>query len=114
MKERTLRGMHRRIGVLLALFVFIQVASGAAMSLYHLIEDGESANNIGATAGKSGHSSEADVGHRESEVEEMLEFLHKKGGAPGDVYRVLLGSGLMVMVVSGMLIHGAAGRREKM
>jgi len=113
MKERTIRLFHRRIGIFLALFIVIQIASGTTISLYHLFEGdqrGETTqNDVNSTVSVKGD----ETGHEESEFEEMLEFAHKKGGSAGDLYRTLLGFGIIFMAISGSMINREIKNRTK-
>jgi len=79
MTEANLRQWHRTMGIILALFIFLQAASGALMALEMLL------NLPGLSS--------------------PLTKLHYGGGPLGHIYRILLGVGLMGMAVSGSLIY---------
>lgn len=78
MDEAYLRQWHRTMGVILALFLFLQAASGTLMALEFALG---SPGLFGA-----------------------LTSLHFGGGFWGQIYRILLGLGLMGMAASGTLI----------
>jgi uncharacterized iron-regulated membrane protein len=79
MTEVFLRKWHRTMGIILALFIFVQAATGALMSLQFALNF--------------------------SEPLKALEILHTGGGLWGNLYRILLGLGLMGMATSGTLIY---------
>ena len=79
MDEAYLRKWHRTMGIILALFIFLQAATGTLMSL-------EFALNV-------------------PEPFDAFEILHTGGGLLGNLYRILLGLGLMGMAASGTLIY---------
>lgn len=79
MNEADLRKWHRTMGITLALFLFLQGATGAMLSLEKLLDL--------------------------HELLGLLRDLHFGGGLPGQVYRVILGLGLMGMATSGTLIY---------
>jgi uncharacterized iron-regulated membrane protein len=79
MDEAYLRKGHRTMGIILALFIFLQAASGAMMALEFALN---SPGLFGA-----------------------LTSLHFGGGLWGQIYRILLGLGLMGMAASGALIY---------
>lgn len=78
MEEAYLRKWHRTIGIILALFFFIQGATGTLMALEFFL----------GAPGLTG----------------TLTQLHFGGGTLGHLYRILLGLGLMGMAASGSLI----------
>ena len=79
MDEAYLRRWHRTIGICLALFIFLQAASGAMMALEFAL------NSTGLFG--------------------VLTSLHFGGGSWGHLYRIVLGLGLMGMAASGTLIY---------
>jgi len=113
MNEKKIRIFHRRIGIFLALFIVLQIATGTAISIYHLYEvshreeKSHNETNI-ATQAESDKAT-----HEESEFEEVLEFVHKKGGSAGDLYRTILGVGIIFMAISGMMINRETKKRTR-
>ena len=79
MDEAYLRKWHRTMGIILAFFIFLQAASGAMMAL-------EFALNASGLFG-------------------VLTSIHYGGGFIGNIYRIILGLGLMGMAASGTLIY---------
>lgn len=79
MTEADLRYWHRTMGFILALFIFLQAASGAMMALEFFFK----------SPGLFG----------------PLTRLHFGGGSLGHLYRMLLGLGLMGMAASGTFIY---------
>lgn len=79
MNEADLRKWHRTMGIILALFIFIQAATGAIMALESLL-------NFPGLSGS-------------------LTKLHFGGGTLGHFYRIILGLGVMGMAASGSLIY---------
>ncbi len=79
MDEAYLRKWHRTMGIILAFFIFLQAASGALMALEFAL------NSTGLFG--------------------VLTSLHFGGGSWGNLYRILLGLGLMGMAASGTLIY---------
>ena len=92
MKEITLRTWHRKMGILFALFIFIQAISGLALSLEPLL-------------GPSGTE--------EGFWEQLFEFVHRGAGPIGAVYRIVLGLGVLWMAVTGLMIYIRIRRRTK-
>jgi hypothetical protein len=86
MKEATLRKMHRRLGIILALFVILQAASGFILSVYELAPHGA-------------YGGGPPIWLR------VVYTLHFGLGGVGSIYRILLGLGLMVMALSGSSIY---------
>jgi hypothetical protein len=87
MDEAYLRKWHRTIGIYLALFIFLQAASGAMMALEFALD----------STGLFG----------------ILTSLHFGGGSWGHLYRIILGLGLMGMATSGALIYLKIQARTK-
>ncbi len=79
MNEAYLRKWHRTMGIILALFIFMQAVTGAVLALENLL----------GLPGLFG----------------PLTGLHLGGGFPGHVYRIFLGLGVMGMATSGTLIY---------
>jgi|WetSurMetagenome_2_1015567.scaffolds.fasta_scaffold24577_2 hypothetical protein len=80
MDEASLRRWHRTLGIILALFIFGQAATGALLALKSALR---------------GLPVPLD----------LLEDLHTGGGLAGDIYRILLGVGLMLMAATGVLVY---------
>ena len=87
MQEVALRQWHRTMGIILALFIVLQAASGAMMALEHFL-------NLHGLFGP-------------------LTKLHFGGGALGHIYRIILGLGVMGMATSGTIIYLKIRARSK-
>jgi hypothetical protein len=87
MNEAYLRKWHRRLGIILAVFIFLQTGSGVVLSLEDLIEI-------------PGILAWANV-------------FHRGGGDFNAVYRTLLGLGLIGMAASGSLIFYKIWQRTR-
>lgn len=108
MKESDLRKIHRHLGIILALFLFLQGGSGMLLTLGELFTP------------KHAHSNTTDDHHEgltmddssltkvknQSRDEEhgIIGQIHHKEGTVWSFYRVLVGSGLLAMVFSGVII----------
>ena len=79
MDEAYLRKWHRAMGIILAFFIFLQAASGTMMAIEHALD----------VHGLFG----------------VLTSIHYGGGFIGNIYRIILGLGLMGMAASGTLIY---------
>ena len=104
MKEYDLRKWHRRVGIVLALFIILQAGSGLLISLGGMVAIEES----------HAHSEQPAVqptereGHEHEEGESVwnrtFAFIHHHTGVWWDLYRVLLGAGIVWMTVTGSMI----------
>lgn len=105
MKEINLRTWHRRIGIILALFIILQAGSGFLITLGDLIlsTNSHTEHAVAATA----------VDEEEDFWDEALEFIHFGDDVAGGIYRILLGAGVMWMAVSGGLIFFRIRARSK-
>ncbi len=101
MKEADLRRWHRKLGVVLALFLFVQALTGFLLSVTWLAEPHSEAP--AATAAPQ----------EESFFEELLEELHVGGETVGAIYRVLLGATTVLQVVLGYFIYTSMKKRMK-
>jgi hypothetical protein len=105
MKEISLRTWHRRIGIILALFIILQAGSGFFITLGDLIPS-QSPDTESAVAATT-------VDDEKHFWDEALEFIHFGAGAAGGLYRILLGAGVLWMAVSGGLIFFRIRTRSK-
>ena len=87
MDEAYLRKWHRRLGIILALFILLQTASGVVLNLEDLVE-------IPGILG-------------------WANVFHRGGGDFITVYRTLLGLGLIGMAASGSLIFYKIWQRTR-
>jgi hypothetical protein len=99
MRESTLRRVHGRVGVLLALFIVVQSVSGIALGW--------------RLAGRSGVLEWfAGPGSFLQKSEGTLRLIHSGSHGPGLLYNLLLGLGLVWMAVSGTIIYLRSRRRR--
>ncbi len=90
MKEAYLRKWHRRLGIILALFIFLQTLAALVLNLEDLFE-------IAAVTG-------------------WANVLHRGGGDFGTVYRTLLGLGFWVWPFPAVLFFlkfGSAPEKDR-
>jgi hypothetical protein len=87
MNEAYLRKWHRRMGILLALFIFLQATSGIVVNSDSLL----ALPSLAVYAN----------------------VLHRGGGEFGTLYRTFLGLGLMGMAASGSLIFYLIWQRTR-
>lgn len=87
MTELYLRTWHRRCGIVLALFIFLQALSGVLLNFEDILEV--------------------------PVILAWANFLHRGGGVWGAGYRTVLGLALMAMAGSGSLIFIKMWRRTR-
>jgi hypothetical protein len=87
MDEAYLRKWHRRLGIILAVFIFLQAASGVVLNLEDLVE---SPGILG-----------------------WANVFHRGGGDFITLYRTLLGLGLIGMAASGSMIFYKIWQRTR-
>ena len=86
MKEATLRKWHRTSGIIIAVFIIVQVVSGIVLSIENILGDYWSG---------------------------VIHDIHEGFGKAGGIYRILLGVGLVWMVISGSIIFMKIRERMK-
>lgn len=97
MKESDLRKWHRNLGIVLALFIILQTGSGLLITL-------------SASGTPVSYAHNEPVVHAEAHEDgkpiwkTSISFLHHGAGVVGDVYRILLGIGMLGMALSGVMI----------
>ncbi|HSH13154.1 MAG TPA: hypothetical protein VLA15_05380 [Desulfurivibrionaceae bacterium] len=120
MKENVLRKTHRNLGITLAFFLLLQGGSGLLLSASELFEP--SVRTVVPAA--HGHNGEentppADTGPQgpDAKTEEarhgLLGRLHHGQGTLWNLYRLAVGSGLVVMLASGTAIYLISRARQK-
>lgn len=87
MTELYLRTWHRRFGIFLALFIFLQALSGVLLNFEEFLEV--------------------------PLILTWAKILHRGGGTWGIIYRTGLGLALMAMAISGSLIFIKMWRRTR-
>jgi hypothetical protein len=86
MNEATLRRRHGKLGLILAVLLGLQAATGLCISLGDLFE------------------APSPAVEQASASDEILSALHRGGGTAGNVYRVLLGAAVLCQIGLGGLI----------
>jgi hypothetical protein len=111
MKEQDIRKYHRRIGVLLSIFILVQVGSGVLISLSSLIEReviAHSDKSISAEISDDGMS----VGNL-SHDRSLMVFIHHNENTIQNLLRIIVGLGIVGMVISGTTIFFKSNKRRK-
>ena len=103
--QQTLRKWHRRIGLVLALFLVIQGLSGAWLAVAEVETESDHVSD-------GRHEEKTNGNEHESEFKEIMEAIHKGGGFPTAPYRVVLGLGITFMALTGSLIFLKVGMRK--
>lgn len=116
MKEKSLRRYHRITGVVLAVFIIVQAATGLVFTIGKMT--GSTGGHDHGTAGVSILPiSRAMAGNSDSEKSEAHESLwgtlHYGGGMIGNIYRLLLAVTLIGQVSGGLLIYKNIRTRKK-
>lgn len=116
MKEKNLRKYHRITGLVLAVFIIVQAATGLVFTIGKMT--GSSGSHDHGTAGVSLLPiSRALAGSSDSETSEAQESLlgtvHYGGGMIGDIYRLLLAVAIIGQVSGGLLIYKNIRTRKK-
>ena len=101
MKEYDLRKWHRRVGIVLSLFILLQAGSGFLISLEGIVATAPSHAHTDQPAISSEH--EEDEG-RGSAWDRILGVIHHEAGVLWDLYRVFLGAGIVWMTITGSMI----------
>ena len=110
MIEKSIRKYHGRIGVLLSIFIFIQVGSGTIIALNTIIEQRPHAHE---------EYSNVDV-HEKSDSDAnstnetgLIETIHHHGETISQIFRVAVGVGILMMAISGVTIYILTLKRKK-
>lgn len=109
MKEGDLRKYHRYLGITLALFLLLQGGSGILLSLEELFESGDTGTReLHEIRGYQDNHSGTEVENNPEEPGQDKHGLpgriHHEEGAVWNLYRILIGSGLLVMIFTGTAI----------
>ena len=98
MNERDLRKWHRSFGIALAFFIIVQAGTGLLISLGELIMPHAPAHTHDTSVSPQSASEE------ESEWMETIEYIHQGDGIGINIYRIIIGLGLVGMAVSGSIL----------
>lgn len=104
MKEITLRKTHRNLGITLALFLLLQGGSGLLLSGEEMLGP-ETRTMAGEARGTFSEPAPV-VTHGEQRLDRhgLVGKLHHSKGTLWNLYRLVVGSGLMAMLASGVAI----------
>jgi uncharacterized iron-regulated membrane protein len=114
MRESQLRKFHRRVGMVLVAFLMIQAATGGALSFSELISHaGWTSQRSRDLEGKPEmeRAPGEDLGFHS--LKEISESIHSGGGPWGALYRMVLGTCVLWMGVSGAWIFVKVQRRSR-
>jgi hypothetical protein len=110
MTVKSIRKIHGRIGVFLAIFIFMQVGTGTIIALNTLLEERphthDEYSNIDV------HSA-ADVGNSVTDEPSIIEAIHHHGEPIFQILRIVIGVGILMMAASGATIYSLSQRRKK-
>ncbi|MBI5558049.1 MAG: hypothetical protein HY885_10450 [Deltaproteobacteria bacterium] len=112
MQENDLRKIHRNLGIFLALFLFLQGGSGLLIAAGELFGfDHHEGAPQAHHAGQDSYPGEA--GERAEEEHGLLGQIHHKDAAIWHIYRILVGTGLMAQLITGIVVFmKIEGRRR--
>lgn len=110
MTEKNIRKYHGRIGMLLAIFILIQVGSGTIIAFNTIIEQrphthDEYSNIDVHNMGDNDNSSTNKAG--------LIKTIHHHGETIFQILRIVLGIGIFMMVISGAAIYLLMQKRTK-
>ncbi|MBW2107767.1 MAG: hypothetical protein JRI36_03750 [Deltaproteobacteria bacterium] len=106
MQEEILRKWHRRIGIVVALFIILQAGSGLWITLGESFES-ETHGHGDELAPTALHQPEESTGH------EIMGTVHHRGGVGGLIYRIVTGAAVIGMALSGAGIFLKTNRRMR-
>jgi len=115
MKEANLRKWHRRIGIALAFFIILQAGTGLLLSFDWFSTPHSHANTPHEGIQKSGETNDSlkDSHEGKSVLGEVLKFIHHGAGPIMNLYRVVLGIGILAMALTGCTIFFKIRARSK-
>ncbi|PLX50856.1 MAG: hypothetical protein C0613_02145 [Desulfobulbaceae bacterium] len=109
MQERDIRRYHGLFGVILALFILVQVGSGTLIAFNKLA--GQTGD---AHAAYDDHGSEEEEGHAGHDHDaDLLLRTHHNGGTISQLIRVAVGTGILIMVASGSTLYVLTWQRRR-
>jgi hypothetical protein len=109
MTEGNVRKVHATVGVILSIFLLVQIGSGTIVAFNEFLGHGHHVH-----AGTTGHDVE-DPNHDTSELsstDNVLQIIHHHGGRLVQALRTTLGLGALFMVLSGARIYALARKRK--
>ncbi len=126
MKGADLRLRHRQLGIVLAIFIIAQAATGIVMSVGQLTAGPNHEHGEQAAAGHAAcpvekgthtHAEEASPGTTHDTgmglSGDIVMTIHHGGGTIGPIYRMLLGTGLLIQTLIGVVIFIKIRQRSR-
>jgi hypothetical protein len=109
MTEGNVRRVHATVGVILSIFLLVQIGSGTIIAFNEFLGHGRHvhAETTGHDVGDPSH----DAGEPFS-TDNALQIVHHHGGRLVQALRVILGLGALFMVLSGARIYVLARKRK--
>lgn len=119
MKEANLRKLHRYSGLILAIFIVFQVGTGLLMSVKQLMVPGDVHEHVAPSAHQEpgGEIESRDIQGHDKVSQHATTWnwvkdtagsnvmtIHHGGGLLGQIYRILLGTGILFQTAVGILI----------
>ncbi len=109
MTEQSIRKYHGKLGLLLSLFIIIQVGSGTLLALTSLIMQEPHTHT---EYSQSNIHTQERGDKTPNDVDKILETIHHHGEPIYQVLRVVLGIGILAMVISGLTIYMQTKKRK--
>jgi len=115
MNEVNLRKWHRRMGITLAFFIILQAGTGLLLSLDWVSTPHSHANTQHERIKESGEANETLIDSHEGGPvwHKVLEFIHHGAGSIMNLYRAILGIGIVAMALTGSTIFFVIRARSK-
>lgn len=110
MTERDFRKYHGTIGVILSLFILVQVGSGTLIAFNEFLGRGR---HVHAGPLQQEVNDKIDNYNDQNQEKSLIRIIHHHGRRPVQTLRVLLGLGVLFMVISGTGIYVLAHNRKK-
>jgi hypothetical protein len=104
-KEVFIRKWHRRMGICLALLIFLQAGTGLLLTVGERIApDSHAHADAGLSNTEEGHHRDVQDIVTAAERHGIIGEIHHGGGWPGFIYHLVVGFGAIGMVGSGSAI----------
>ena len=107
MIEKKIRKYHGRIGIVLSIFIILQVGSGTLSALNTILEQKphthDEYSNVDVPDNDDSSTNEAG----------LIEIIHHHGEPIFQMLRIILGVGILMMVISGATIYLLTQKRKK-
>ena len=110
MTERNIRKYHGRIGIILSIFILIQVGSGTIIAFNTILEQRPHTHDEYSNVNVHDRGDSNDSSTPETD---LLKTIHHHGETIFQVLRIILGVGILTMVISGATIYILTQKRMK-